>query len=94
MLVLSVRGYPAASNKEGAMEQGTTRLQQSATVWIDCTPEEAFAYVADFTTRPAWSPDDMRVLSAPDGPVRVGSRCRTVGFSAVRGGDVEAGPKP
>lgn len=47
-------------------------------------------YVSAVTTHPSWSPDNIRILSAPTGAPGVGSRYRTVGFSVVRGADSEA----
>ncbi len=45
---------------------------------------DAFAFVADIGTHPEWSVDDIRVLTAAEPPIGVGSRYRTVGHSVVR----------
>ena len=71
-----------------ASEPGEVTLRNG--VWIDCTPEAAFAYVADIATHPHWSVDDIRVVTRPAGQVTVGCRYRTIGHSVVRGQDQEA----
>ena len=38
------------------------------------TPEAAYAYVADITTHPVWSPDSMKVESLQPGAPAVGSK--------------------
>jgi hypothetical protein len=43
------------------------------------TPEAAYAYVADITTHPAWSPDSMKVEPEQAGPPAVGSKYKTEG---------------
>ncbi|HEY6957945.1 MAG TPA: SRPBCC family protein [Candidatus Limnocylindria bacterium] len=67
-----------------------TAVKASSRVAVACTPAAAFAYVSDITTHPHWSPDNIRVLKAPDGPPALGARYRTVGFSVVAKTDVEA----
>lgn len=72
------------------MIEETTPIRLVNEVQVDCTPEKAFAYVADLKTHPEWSLEDIRVLEADDAPVAVGWRGRTVGHSLVRGGQQEA----
>lgn len=67
-----------------------TPVRASSRVTVACTPEAAFAYVADITTHPLWSPDNIRVLEAHQGPPALGARYRTAGFSVVARADVEA----
>jgi hypothetical protein len=43
------------------------------------TPEAAYAYVADITTHPEWSPDSMKVEPEQGGPPAVGAKYKTVG---------------
>jgi hypothetical protein len=43
------------------------------------TPEAAYAYVADITNHPAWSPDSMKIEPEHAGPPAVGSKYRAVG---------------
>lgn len=69
--------------------KGFTLVKASSKVTAACTPEAAFAYVADIKTHSLWSPDNIRVLEAPQTP-GLGARYRTVGFSIVAKSDVEA----
>jgi hypothetical protein len=43
------------------------------------TPEAAYAYVADITTHPEWSPDSMRIDPEQAGPPAVGAKYKAVG---------------
>jgi hypothetical protein len=43
------------------------------------TPEAAYAYVADLTKHPEWSPDDMKIVPDSPGAVAVGSKYKAVG---------------
>jgi hypothetical protein len=67
-----------------------TPMKASSRVTVACAPEVAFAYVADITTHPLWSPDNIRVVEAHHGAPALGARYRTVGFSIVARADVEA----
>ena len=59
-------------------------------VHVNCRPEDAFDYVADITTHPLWSLDNIRVEQLTAGPAGVGSRFHTVGHSLVMERDLEA----
>ncbi len=59
-------------------------------VHVNCRPEDAFDYVADITTHPLWSLDNIRVEQLTAGPARVGSRFHTLGHSLVIERDLEA----
>ena len=43
------------------------------------TPDAAYAYLADLTKHPEWSPDDMKMVAETPGVVTVGSRYKAVG---------------
>ena len=43
------------------------------------TPEAAYAYVADLTKHPEWSPDNMKMVAESPGVVGVGSKYKAVG---------------
>ena len=43
------------------------------------TPEAAYAYVADITTHPEWSPDQMKIEPEQAGPPAVGAKYKAVG---------------
>jgi hypothetical protein len=60
------------------------------TVQIDCSPEEAFAYVADVTTHPGWSLDPIQVEVLTPGVQGVGARYQTIGNSLMLQGPSEA----
>ena len=48
-------------------------------VVVPGTPNEVFAYLADFTRHAEWSPTPLRVEPQTEGPIRPGSRYRGVG---------------
>lgn len=48
-------------------------------IQIKARPEDLFAYVADFTKHPEWSPDDMKMEALTPGPTRVGSKFKAEG---------------
>ncbi len=50
------------------------------TVEIDRSPEEVFAYLTDLKRHAEWSPKPYSVEAISDGPMRVGSRFRSVGW--------------
>jgi uncharacterized protein YndB with AHSA1/START domain len=52
------------------------------------TPDEVFAYLADFSRHHEWSPTPLRIEAETEGPVRAGSRFRGVG--QTRGADIES----
>ena len=43
------------------------------------TPEAAYAYVADITKHPEWSPDSMQIEPEQAGPPAVGSKYKATG---------------
>jgi len=43
------------------------------------TPEAAYAYVADITKHPEWSPDNLKVDPEQAGPPAVGAKYKTIG---------------
>ena len=48
-------------------------------VHVKAPPERVYAYVADFSRHPEWSPDDMRIDPLTPGPTRVGSKFKAEG---------------
>jgi uncharacterized protein YndB with AHSA1/START domain len=46
---------------------------QTYSIVAKTTPEKAYAYIADLTKHPEWSPDDMKMSPDSPGEVRVGS---------------------
>jgi len=52
----------------------------NASVVVNRRPEEVFAYLADVSRHGEWSPKPYRVEALTEGPVRVGSRFRSVGW--------------
>lgn len=52
--------------------------------FVHVPPENVFDYVSDVTRHPEWTANRMSVTSLTPGPVRVGSRYRTVASQAGR----------
>ena len=52
----------------------------NASVVVNRRPEEVFAYLADVSRHGEWSPKPYRVEALTEGPVRVSSRFRSVGW--------------
>ena len=46
------------------------------TIAIECSPDDVFAYVRDFSNEPEWQADAVEIVPEPAGPVDVGTRVR------------------
>lgn len=55
------------------------RVRTTVSVAVDRPAEQVFAYLADVTRHPEWSPKPLRVEGAAAGPAAVGSRFTSVG---------------
>jgi Polyketide cyclase / dehydrase and lipid transport len=54
-------------------------MSQTYSIVAKTTPSAAYAYVADLTLHPQWSPDEMKMESVTPGPAAVGSQYKAVG---------------
>src|SRR5258708_36337685 len=55
-------------------KRGSEMAVKTYSIVAKTTPEAAYAYVADVTKHPEWSPDDMKVVAETPGPAAVGSK--------------------
>ncbi len=49
-------------------------------VKINRSPEDVYAYLADFSKHAEWSPKPYSVVTLTDGPLGVGSKLRSTGY--------------
>ena len=61
-----------------------THLQLSSAVHVQRSPEDVFAYAADFRRAAEWREEVVESTMSPDGPMRVGSILHEVAHVAGR----------
>lgn len=54
-------------------------MAETYSILVKTTPDRAYAYVADLSRHPEWSPDEMKMQAETPGPVTVGSTFKAVG---------------
>jgi carbon monoxide dehydrogenase subunit G len=71
-------GWPTTLNLTRSRADVDAMASFETVIDVAATPEDAFAYVADYTNAVAWDPSIVSAQRLDDGPIREGSQFRVV----------------